>query len=441
MAQTLEFYKSNTTTQTATDSTSYVTYHSLTVDRSGESITKNFFVFANVSTRSEDAGTTDPNIQFRHDTTTLMEYNGDGTSGGIDTGLDSPIGAPVPVGFSYSCVKRVSLTAASHTIDIRGLTASASAGDNLLFENAAIMVLEESTDSEYAESTSETSTANATLNNKLALTFTPGTEQNYTFIWAAETRYEDDNDADHDIAFTNTTDAVIFQQAKDGDVVSSTNDDLYFCNAGVAFEVVEASEHVYAIQYAGGTNNLDEVRIRNSAIVALPDSDFTAVFSDIAVAVQKSSSLTLEDTNLSITQSFADGKEHAIFFGTGVGNENLAVQSAFYAINYDGTDIGTQYSADDRNQAADSFWLQNAFYGFDGDGTSNVAKIQFGSSSTAGASEGRLGDSYMMIVEIQAAAGGAGPAKLKTADTVAAANIKTINGTAIAKVKTWDTVI
>jgi len=178
MATALEFFSGNSTSRVTSASTTYVDHLEITVDRSAESDTKNFFVFCHITVAVDDV-LANFNVRFRHDTTDLGETQGL-VAGDIDTERGH--------GRTFNFVRRVSLTAASHTFDIQFRRTSTTGGGNVFGEQSSIVVLEESANAQYAEALTEVCTDN---NNVVfvSLAFDPGTTDDYVFIWAVESQF------------------------------------------------------------------------------------------------------------------------------------------------------------------------------------------------------------------------------------------------------------
>ena len=163
-ATALEVYGAHTETEAShTGDTNYVQYLRVTVDRSGEAGTKNFFIIAHIGLQVGHTYAY-PVVKLEQDDTTVI-----GEVDGLIYGSTQV--AAFNHGFTYNFVRRVSLDNTSHTFDLDYKTSDSA--HTVYAETASIVVIEESANAEYTEQIAEVcSTSNDTLTDLVTLTFT-----------------------------------------------------------------------------------------------------------------------------------------------------------------------------------------------------------------------------------------------------------------------------
>ncbi len=379
----LEFYKASKTDNQNETGTTYVDYLTLTVDRSGESVSKDFFVFNHLGTTA--GGSETVKARLEHDGATIFE------TPDINHGPDTDIHK----GISFQALKQVNLTAASHTFSNEFAVGSGTG--TITAENASIVVMEKSAGAEYAERTSELCINDNTFTAGVSLTFTPAIEGNYVFIWAAEMKAEDETHAQAAMRFVNDTDTVIFGLSGRIRMTTTSNDNKYFTAGGVAFENVEASAHTYNIEVKGSGVE-DEMCIKNSAIVAMPFADFANVYTDSQTSKTIHQGTTFVDTAVLLATQSVNAADHLILAGVEVSNES-DVQAGVFQLTSAGTDFNRQnWEEIDEDQS--QFRLQMAVHGVTlSSGTEKFA-IQVASSNGASDREAAIQKAYMVVLEI-----------------------------------------
>ena len=391
MPAALEFYKANNFTRETENSSTYNTHTSLTVDRSGEAGTKNFIIIAHIATAVSDTAAL-VKVRLYQDSTTVLGEVADGLEYGDVEDSD---------GFTYNFVKRVSLDNTSHTIDVDFARESGS-GDTIAL-NSSIIAIEESANTEYAENTSASGTGSSNnWETGLALTFTPASEQNYVFVWAAEIMFEDESSSRVDgVRLNNTTDSNVFYSTETGDLMTGNNDGLYHTVGGVAYETVETSSHNYEIQINGG-GSTTEAYIRRAAIVALPVGDFENAYLDSQTTETSHQGDTATDTNVSITQS-VNAADHLIIGGGAFSNENASTPAQMDLISASNTYYN--WADSERDSDGNEYWIKFSVDGQTLTSGSKTFKIQGNSPSTSSIRKTKIKEAYLVVLEIPASTG------------------------------------
>lgn len=387
MATALEFYKANTVTP-ANFTGAYVTYLTCTVDRSAKADTKNFFVIAHVSTTVSNIDTTGK-IRLQQDGSTDL--------GEVADGLEYYYTSPC--GYTYNFVKRVSLDNTSHsfTLDLGRVAGS----KNFQGQNASIIVLEESVNAEYADSTATTGTGDDTgWVDYLNLQFSPASTQNYLLIFSCETKSEDESDSGAKGIQLIETDIgpTIYLTENDTGLAGSVNDNRYRTVGGACFaNLNSAYTYNFKIQMQGDGVD-DEIYCRKGAIIAIPFGDFENVYTDSQSAKTFHQGTDFSDTDVVMAAQACNAADHLIIAGFEFSNE-FVFGAGYWRLCSDGVDFVVcqlPYRDEDSNQ----YYLGFAVHGktltsgdknFEVEGNSTSSDIDY---------EGCGRNGYLVVAEI-----------------------------------------
>ncbi len=403
MATALEFFKASKTSQQTETGSTYVDYLSITVDRSGESGAKDFFIIAHLNIEVSATAAL-IKCRLRKDSATPTALDVSEIEGGLSAGgSNSKPGR----GVHFVVARQVNLTAASHTFSLE--FARESGTDNVIADNGSIVVLEKSAGAEYAENTSETCDTSNVLQDAVTLTFDPGSA-NHVFIWSAEHRPEDDDDNDTALQFINTTDSVTFYLANRQDTNTSQNNNVYRTSGGVAFEA-QAGSTTYKIQFDGRTAS-DEHCVRKAAIIAIPFADFENVYSDCngpgSCATDAATFHDLSngwtDSNATLASQTVLTADHLVLGGAEFSNEGG--EAGRHRLVSDTTNFESRSWHQRDNDDAESY-LSFHVHGVALTAGDKDFKIQGNSSVTTNNREGVINNAYLVVCEIPAAAAAA----------------------------------
>jgi hypothetical protein len=380
----LEFYKNHSTTQESESGSTYNTHTTTTVNRAGESGSKNFFVIAHISVTTTAGGIA--KIRLFQDGDTML--------GEVADGLETPVATPH--GFTYNFVKRVSLDNSSHSFEIQ----FASLAGTIYAENSSIVVLEESANAEYNDRTDELGTGSDTgYVDYLTLTFTPSVQDDYMFFWAGETKAEDERESDAlGVRFTNTTDSVVFSEENHSELEDGGNNNKYFTVGGAAYELVQASSHTYKIQM-DGEGVSDERYMRRAAIAAIPFGDFENVYTDSQTTKTFHTGTSFSDSNVVLSSQAVNAADHLIIAGMEMSNERDSY-NGYWRLVSDDTNF-TAHNMEDRDEDTGEYYINFAVHGktFSTSGNKTF-KIQGNSDTTSSLGDGCISKAYMIIAEI-----------------------------------------
>lgn len=405
-ATALEFY-STSTTSVANFTGAYADYISLTVDRSGEAGSKDFIIISHMVVGRDAVSdtTTAEDVRFRQDNTTdLMYWDNDFIQRDDITDTNSNRGQ------SYSVVKKVTLSNTSYQFDWE--VARVAGANNVVARNASIAVLEEPTNAQYAERTTQLCHSSVSWLSTASTTFTPATEEQYLFVWAAERMNSDESDSDSlGTRIINTTDTITYGVEQEANLLGGDNDDKYWPVGGAFFETVETSSHTYDIQiYGGGTG--DDACIRNAAIVAFPASAFENVYTSSFTATEYFTGTTFTDSTASTTVT-VNAAPHLAVAGVSAVNENIS-QIGYWKFVASSTEMEIK-NFPNRAEVNPDWWLQMATWAGDMEAGSATFKIQGNSDSTDALRQGAMATTSFWVAEIpEAAAAAATPTPTTT---------------------------
>lgn len=307
----MEYYKGQNLAKQTTTADTFQDALTVSVDRSGESGAKDFIVIASaIYYNDSDAG--DPaQVVLEIDGT---EYQ---SPDPFETSYSSTGFSSTDFFLVFNGLKKISLSAASHTVKLRWRNQSG-LGDTQAIESCSIVVMEAPVGTEYSESDGATvSGTNTGWQDKTTLTFTPGSSDDYLVIGVAETNMEDESDGDIDFLFSYDG---VEDGREGGRRIGASNDDKYITIGSIKRVTLDTSSHTFKIRYKGGGTS-DEAKIRRARIVAIPLSGITNYYkSTEALTNINSSSLTTVQTD---TQTLSDG-EHFALASLGQANESIS---------------------------------------------------------------------------------------------------------------------
>lgn len=390
MAAQLEFYFNHNVTPANSESDTYSTHTTTTANRSGRAGTKNFFVLAHIVINADGTAPYGKVRLYQDGSIMLGEC-----ASGIHFDLEMQ--------YTFNFVKRVSLDASSHTFEIQ--FARESGTGIITAENSSIVVLEESANAKYAETTAPAGTgAELGWEDFVTLTFTPDSEQQYLFFWATEIMMEDEEvEGLLGGRFINTTDTVVYAQETVNvcGLLDNRNDERWRTIGGVAYETVETSSHTYKIQMDGAGEN-DEVYMQRGAIVAIPIADFENVYTSNQTTKTFHLGYTFSDSDVVLSQA-VNGADHLIIAGCEVSCESPTQRGCWQLVS-DTVLFPIYPGFDDRDEDADSFYLSFLVHGQTLAAGTKAFKVQGTSSSNNPDNEGCINRCYMGVCEIPAAA-------------------------------------
>ena len=386
MATALEFYFNSSTSLDASLSTTYKTYLTCTVNRIGKADSKNVFVIAHiVITYSTISGDLGAKVRLRQDGSTDLGECADGLQ-------HSDIS---PHGYTYNFVKRVSLDNSSHTFTLD--FAQAIGTGQVLVPHGSIIVLEESANAEYNDSTTETGTGVATgWVDYLTLSFTPSATENYLIVASCETMCEDESDTGVAGIQLEVAGVAVMSEGW-GEIVNGVNDSIYR-TVGVAYwgELATGASRDIKIQMQGDGAD-DEVYCRKGAIIAIPLSDFENVYTDSQVA--KTFHTTAQsDTDVVLATQACNAADHLVICGQECSNESNAYVGFAHLISA-GVDF-PGYNLDDRDEDASEFYVNFLVHGVTLVADDYDFKIQ--GDSYDDTYEGCVNKAYLAVCEIPA---------------------------------------
>jgi len=382
VATPLEFYKASTTTpQNFTGA--YSTYLTCNVDRSGKAGTKNFFVIAHVST-TVDALWTKGKARLRQDGSTDLGEVADGF-----------LQHPTPEGYVYNFLKRVSLDNSSHsfTIDLGRVSGT----DNFTGENASIVVLEESANAEYAEYETEAGTgADTGWVTYLSHNFSASAE-NYLILMSCETKNEDESDLGvGGIQFYSDSIPGSFQEENHGELVDTSNDNIYRTVGGACFLSLSGSTTLKINMMGDGVN--DEVYCRKGYIIAIPFSDFENVYTDGDGAKSFHTGTSFSDTNVQLLTQACNAADHLIIAACESANES-ASYAGYWRLRSAGTDF-IQHKFQDRDEDNAEWYVSFGVHGVELSSGDYDFEVEGNSTNEGLNYEGCLHHNYLIVCEI-----------------------------------------
>jgi len=384
MATALEFYKANTVTP-ANFTGGYATYLSCVADRSALAGTKNFFIIAHIAT-------TVNNI----DTTGKVRLQVDGVDyGECADGLYHEQ-SDLPSGYTYNFVKRLSLDNSSHTITLdcgRVLGAN-----NFQAQNASIVILEESANAQYNDSTTETGTGAATgWVDYLTLSFTPGATENYLIVASCETKSEDESDSGVKGIQLDVVGTVVLTE-NHGELGHATNDRTYRTVGMACFkELASGASRTIKLQMQGN-GAIDEVYCRKGAIIAIPFSDFENVYTDSQAGKTFHTGTSFSDTDVVLSNQAVNAADHLVIAAAECSNESPIVIGYWQLVSAGTNFVVHQFR--DRDEDTDEYYLEFAVHGVTLTSGNQDFEIEGNSSSTSESGEGCVRNAYLIVAEI-----------------------------------------
>lgn len=389
MATALEFYFNETRISESMDEIAYETYLTCTVDRTGKTGTKNFFVIAHLSTQISNT-IYRGKVRLRQDGSTDLGECADGLDYSDTFGGDH--------GYTYNFVKRVSLDASSHSFTL-DLCRPVEAGAGLIAENASIVVLEESANAEYNDSVATTGTgADTGWVDYLSLQFTAVASVKYLLIWSCEMMCEDEsNTGIAGIQFLETEQALgTYASEGHGELVGTTNDNIYRTVGGVCFaDLTATTQYTFKIQMQGEGVD-DEIYCRKGAIIAIPFSDFENVYFD-SQAAKTFHQIAQSNTNVVLAAQACNTADHLVIAGVEVSNESPGDAGFAHLISAGPVDFPA-YNFDDRDEDAEEYYLNFMVHGVILSSGNYDFEIEGDSSSDS--NEGCVNKAYLAVCEI-----------------------------------------
>jgi len=265
--------------------------------------------------------------------------------------------------------------------------------------NGSIVVLEESANAQYNDSTSTTGTGAATdWVDYLSEQFTAATSENHLLIWSCETMCEDEsNSGIGGIQFLETEQALgTYASEGWGELVVAGNDSKYRTCGGACFANLTAStQYTFKIQMQGD-GATDEVYCRKAAIIAIPFSDFENVYSD-SQSTKTFHTNTQSDTDCVLGTQACNAADHLIIAGVEVSNESPGSCGFTHLISAGPIDL-TSLNLDDRDEDAEEYYVNFALHGVTLGADNYDFEIE--GDSISGANEGCVARAYLAVCEI-----------------------------------------
>lgn len=360
--------------------TSWVSRLSLVVDRASQSGAKTFIVMGTISVATQ-ATTDDIGARITIDAAAYSE-TGDTTNFLLDASVTAG------VGYTYNFIKRISLTAASHTVTLDYKTGSGT--QDLKVRDASIVVWEEPTGTQSGESeTLSSSGASAAELTKLTLTFTPSSTQDYLLMCyadcALETAWTTAN-AGFKFYHGATELASLYNTGSPGTLTplrTVTNASRFLPVA--AFKVINLanSSQSFTLTYQGASVAA-EAFIKNARIYAVPLG--STLNYQAATEAETSTDSTTYATIITTSPSLQSGKHIALWYdeisndsSTTYGNSRVKANGTANIL----TGFPMGYSSD--SGADEAYYPQMRMYATDYNPGSTTFAIE-GLTQTAGGS-------------------------------------------------------
>lgn len=253
-----------------------------------------------------------------------------------------------------------------------------------------ILAVKKDSNDQYAESLGDSTTTSASFQTKVTLTWTPGSQGNYTFVFVADVN---DNNTGALFVTQLDVDGTTQYVASDRYIDDTTS---YVSIMGVVPGInLTAASHTITLQFkSDGTNT---VTIRNAKIIALRESDF-----DVAQTVRqgtrqtRTASTYADVTGATLTFTPA-AVEHIIFAGSIF--DHSSITSSGYNQLLEGSTTIAEMTEEPTNTAEDMPFL--TFYRKTLAASSTTWAIQHKAEST-----GTVGSDELAIAVFQTEASG-----------------------------------
>lgn len=302
--------------------------------------------------------------------------------------------------------------------------ANESTGTTTAIKEARILALKAGANDQYQEALAETTTTSSSFQDKVTLTFTPGSLGDYTFIFAA------------DMTTSSTGTSFGCQLDIDGTgYVAATRyiDDAttYLSIMGVVPGIsLTAASHTIKLQFkSDGTRT---TKIRNAKIIALRQSDFEVAQTVRQGTRQTRTASTYADVSGATLTFTPEAVEH-IAFASSIFDHSSTTSSGYNQL-LEGATVISEMTEEPTNTAETMHFA--VFYRKTLSASSTTWAIQHKaeSSGTVGTDEAAIA-----VFQSGTASGASGTAApTEAADTASASGLETITGTA-APTETVDT--
>jgi hypothetical protein len=395
----LEYYETSDLTATSCTTacpTTFTTFETLTVDRTGESVSKDFLILASMVLESDEtSGNGGFGTQLTIDGTVVTDIGLGATNVMVIT---SPAGDADAGGLTFSVVATTTIAVESIDIDLDYKMSLANDAGSARDASIVALELPSGTFAEQ-EVDQELTGSNTGQVNKMDLTFTPPAQEDYLLIGYTEGTSEDWNDSgspQHAFVVEGTEATSTMLLFGTNDVYNAAGNNAAFVPL-MAWDIVNLTAVSYSVAwFMKGNGTVDEAAQQQTRILAIPLTNFSFHYeSDDSVTNINSTNLS---TVLSLTATVDPGN-HIILFHTESDNEDGSSETAYVNFQADGDDLdqGPTYEFDD---SIPDWNLIARSYAKNLTGGSKTFTIQGASSQSGGPREARYRRNRILALRV-----------------------------------------